>query len=50
MVRFMIDPNRTEFYLEIAKAVPSCMELAAQDSKIEELCLQSVFNSDYFWE
>ena len=50
MVRLMIDQNWKKNYLEIAKAVPSCMELAAQDSEIQELCLQSVFNSDYFWE
>ena len=34
---------------EIASGLKECLALAGADFSIEKYCLETVFNSDYFW-
>ena len=41
---------RTSLLSELQEALGKCLEIAANDFEISQMCYQSVFNSDYYWE
>ena len=34
----------------LSELLGKCLEIAANDFEISQMCYQSVFNSDYYWE
>ena len=36
--------------IELSDALKSCLDIAAGDESLTQMCYESVFSADYFWD